>query len=224
MKIINQSYEILSDPDLRKQLKLIEVAGRTAYKSEDKITDDSAKEFALMITKRNHEAVLEHSFLSVKFITDRGVSHEIVRHRLCSFTQESTRYCNYSKDKFDNQLTFIRPVWIDEKVNGKWEGQYSPFKPNEEANFCWFMSILHSEQNYLHLIDTGWNPQQARSILPNSLKTEIVVSANFREWKHIFRLRAISKAAHPQMRDLMIPLYNYCKEQLPEIFDLGEAE
>jgi thymidylate synthase (FAD) len=209
MKIIDQSYEILSDPDLRKQLTLIELAGRTAYKSEDKITDYSAKEFALMINKKNHEAVLEHSFLSVKFITDRGVSHELVRHRLCSFTQESTRFCNYSKDKFDNQLTFIWPIWYNQE---------------ETASAIWLKSISQSEIDYLEMIKLGWNPQQARSVLPNSLKTEIVVSTNFREWKHIFQLRAISKAAHPQMRDLMIPLYNYCKEQLPEVFDLGEVE
>ena len=208
MKIINQYYEILSDLDLRKQLKLIELAGRTAYKSEDKITDDSAKEFALMINKRNHEAVLEHSFLSVKFITDRGVSHEIVRHRLCSFTQESTIYCDYYKDKFDKQLTFIKPIGMDDK----------------NRFIIWQTAMIQAEKYYLMMIDNKENPQQARSVLPNSLKTEIVVSANFREWKHIFRLRAISKAAHPQMRDLMIPLYNYCKEQLPEIFDLGEVE
>jgi len=209
MKIINQSYEILSDPDLRKQLKLIELSGRTAYKSEDKITDDSAKDFVKMINNRNHEAVLEHSFLSVKFITDRGVSHELVRHRLCSFTQESTRYCNYSKDKFDNGITFIWPIWYNQE---------------ETASAIWLKSISQSEIDYLKMLELGWNPQQARSVLPNSLKTEIVVSANFREWKHIFRLRAISKAAHPQMRDLMIPLYNYCREQLPEIFDLGAKE
>jgi thymidylate synthase (FAD) len=221
MKIINQSYEILSDPDLRKQLNLIELAGRTAYKSEDKITDDSAKEFAKMINTRNHEAVLEHSFLSVKFITDRGVSHEIVRHRLCSFTQESTRYCNYSKDKFDNQLTFISPVWFNNDCTDEKEISELSFTNVE----VWKKCMEYCENTYLSLIDNGlWNPQQARSVLPNSLKTEIVVTANFREWKHIFRLRAISKAAHPQMRDLMIPLYNYCKEQLPEIFDLGEVE
>jgi thymidylate synthase (FAD) len=221
MKIINQSYEILSDPDLRKQLKLIEVAGRTAYKSEDKITDDSAKEFVTMINNRNHEAVLEHSFLSVKFITDRGVSHEIVRHRLCSFTQESTRYCDYSKDKFDKQITYVRPIWIDPLViirntEEDWK--------STSTNYLWYQAMRESENFYFDLLNKGWNPQQARSVLPNSLKTEIVVSTNFREWKYIFRLRAISKAAHPQMRDLMIPLYNYCKEQLPEIFDMGEAE
>jgi thymidylate synthase (FAD) len=219
MKVINQSYEILSDPDLRKQLKLIELAGRTAYKSEDKITDDSAKEFASMITKRGHEAVLEHSFLSVKFITDRGVSHELVRHRLCSFTQESTRYCDYSKDKFDKQITFIRPVWFTfENIEmAEREGLLSP---------CgyWNEAMKIAEDLYMSCLEKGASPQQARAILPNSLKTEIVVSANFREWKHIFQLRAIGKGAHPQMRDLMIPLYNYCKEQLPEIFNLGEVE
>jgi len=209
VKIIEQDYEILSDPDLRKQLQLIELAGRTAYKSEDRITDNSAKEFASMITKRGHEAVLEHSFMSVKFITDRGVSHELVRHRLCSFTQESTRYCNYSKDKFDNQLTFIWPVWYEQE---------------ETASAIWLKSICQSEIDYLVMLEHGWNPQQARSILPNSLKTEIVVSCNFRELKHIFQLRAISKAAHPQMRNLMIPLYNYCRKELPEIFEMGDPE
>jgi len=221
MKIINQSYEILSDPDLRKQLKLIELSGRTAYKSEYKITDDSAKDFVKMINNRNHEAVLEHSFLSVKFTTDRGVSHELVRHRLCSFTQESTRYCNYSKDKFDKQITFIRPVWIDPLVisintEEDWK--------STSTNYLWYQAMRETENFYFDLLAKGWNPQQARSVLPNSLKTEIAVTANFREWKHIFQLRAISKAAHPQMRDLMIPLYNYCKKTIPEIFDMGKVE
>jgi thymidylate synthase (FAD) len=222
MKVINQSYEILSDPDLRNQLVLIERAGRIAYKSEDKITDNSAKEFVSMIAKREHEAVLEHSMMSVKFITDRGVSHEIVRHRLCSFTQESTRYCDYSKDKFNKQLTFIRPVWISEYFVNRDVNS----KPFEQLNInLWKKHMESSEELYLALIENGgWNAQQARSVLPNSLKTEIVVTANFREWRHIFKLRAVSKAAHPQMRDLMIPLYNYCKEQVPEIFDLGEIE
>ena len=206
MKIINQSYEILFFPE--NQINIIEKAGRTAYKSEDKITDDSAKQFVKMINDRNHEAVLEHSIMSVKFITDRGVSHEIVRHRLCSFTQESTRYCNYSKDKFDNQLTFIKPIGMEDK----------------NRFIIWQTAMIQAEKYYLLLIDNKESPQQARSVLPNSLKTKIVVTANFREWKHIFQLRAISKAAHPQMRDLMVPLYNYCKETIPEIFNMGEIE
>jgi thymidylate synthase (FAD) len=221
MKIIDQSYEILSDPDLRKQLKLIELAGRTAYKSEDKITDDSMKEFASMITKRGHEAVLEHSFLSVKFITDRGVSHELVRHRLCSFTQESTRYCDYSKDKFDKQITIIRPTWIDPLVVTR--NTEEDWK-SESTNYLWYQAMRESENFYFDLLAKGWNPQQARSVLPNSLKTEIVVTANFREWKHVFQLRAISKAAHPQIRNLMWPLYEYCRKELPEIFEMGDVE
>jgi len=206
MKTINQSYEILFFPE--NQISIIEKAGRTAYKSENKITDDSAKQFVKMLNDRNHEAVLEHSIMSVKFITDRGVSHEIVRHRLCSFTQESTRYCNYSKDKFDNQLTFIKPIGMEDK----------------NRFIIWQTAMIEAEKYYLMLIDNKESPQQARSVLPNSLKTEIVVTANFREWKHIFQLRAISKNAHPQMRDLMIPLYSYCKKTIPEIFDLGEVE
>lgn len=206
MKIIKQSYEILSLFNPIEQLKLIEKAGRTAYKSEEKITDESCKQFVKNICKNKHEAVLEHSFLSVKFITDRGVSHELVRHRLASFTQESTRYCNYSKDKFDNELTFIDPCFTSAITD------------------IWTNSMIFAEQDYLKMISFGATPQEARSILPNSLKTEIVVSANFREWKHIFQLRAIERAAHPQMRDLMIPLYEYCRKEIPEVFEMGDVE
>lgn len=206
MKVIKQSYEILSIFNPIEQLKLIEKAGRTAYKSEDKITDESCKQFVKNICKNKHEAVIEHSFMTVKFITDRGVSHELVRHRLASFTQESTRYCNYSKDKFDNELTFIKPIFKS-IVFGIWED-----------------SMIQSEIDYLSMISNGATPQEARSVLPNSLKTEIVVSANFREWKHIFQLRAIEKAAHPQMRDLMIPLYEHCRKEIPEIFEMGDVE
>lgn len=206
MKVIKQSYEILSIFNPSEQLKLIEKAGRTAYKSEDKITDDSSKQFAKTICKNKHEAVLEHSFMSVKFITDRGVSHELVRHRIASFTQESTRYCNYSKDKFNNELTFIEPIF------------------NTPVFTLWMTSMLQIELDYLDMIKFGATPQEARSILPNSLKTEIVVSANFREWKHIFQLRAIEKTAHPQMRDLIIPLYEYCRKEIPEVFEMGDVE
>jgi thymidylate synthase ThyX len=158
-----------------------------------------------------------------------GNSHELVRHRLCSFTQESTRYCNYFKDKFNNQLTFIRPVWINENVCGTFNhplivDNLIDNKIIDGPDFVWITSISQSELNYLELLKRGWSPQQARSVLPNSLKTEIVISTNFREWKHIFQLRAVSKAAHPQMRDLMIPLYNYCRKELPEIFNMGDPE
>jgi len=222
MKIINQYYEILFNPDCS---KLIEQVGRIAYKSEDKITLDSAPKFISMINSKNHGAVLEHSILSVKFITDRGVSHELVRHRLASFCQESTRYCNYSKDKFDGELTFIRPVWItDMGILGVWHNDI-PYpiylKTNDEL---WMKEMKTCENMYLDMLKNEWTPQQARAVLPNSLKTEIVVTANYREWQHIFNLRAISKAAHPQMRGLMIPLYEEMRTKLPHVFNLGNVE
>ena len=213
MRIVEQSHEVLYPLVLTNgwqyECKLIELAGRTAYKSEDKITDDSYKEFIRMIAKRGHEAVLEFGNMAVRFVTDRGITHELVRHRLCSFVQESTRYCNYSKDKFGNEVTFIRPSGFDS----------DPYRLE-----AWSRSCSDAEHRYFKLLEEGASPQQARSVLPNSLKTEIVVKANFREWRHIFKLRAISKAAHPDMRALMIPLYAECRRRCPEVFDIGEVE
>jgi thymidylate synthase (FAD) len=222
MKTVEQSFEILSplfddgssDDGLlmgfSHEAKLIEQAGRTAYKSEDKITLDSYDKFIRSIIKREHEAVIEFGSMMVKFVTDRGVSHEIVRHRMCSFLQESTRYCNYSTDKFGGGITVVRPSTWD-----NW---------TESMRLDWQDSIRVSETRYLNLLRIGSTPQQARAVLPNSLKTEIVVRANFREWRHIFKLRAISKAAHPDMRHLMIPLYEKCRALLPCVFDMGNAE
>jgi len=207
MKLIKPSFEILSKIDREEILKAIEIAGRTCYKSEDKITPDSSSKFVTMLVERGHLAMIEHQSISVKFICDRGVSHEIVRHRLCSFAQESTRYCNYSKDKFDNQLTFIIPEWFSSD---------NPTKISEQE-LIWYNAMKISENYYNELINQGWQPQQARSILPNSLKTEIVVTANLREWKEIFRQRCAS-VAHPQMRELMIPLQKELQIILPEIF------
>jgi thymidylate synthase (FAD) len=221
MKIIDQSCQILSNNYFDNDKKFIEMSGRVAYKSEDKISDDSADQFIKMIVLKGHEAVLEHSSMSVKFITDRGVSHELIRHRIASFTQESTRYCDYSKDKFNRQITYIRPVWVDSLVvsintEENWK--------STSTNYLWYQSMREAENFYFELLSKGWSPQQARSVLPNSLKTEIVVTANFREWRHIFKLRAISKAAHPQMRDLIIPLYRYCRHNCPSVFDMGDVE
>lgn len=195
--------------------QLIEMAGRTCYKSEDGITSDSARKFVAKIAKRGHFSVIEHAVMTVRFICDRGVTHELVRHRLCSFSQESTRYCNYSKQKFGGgQLTFIIPPWVDLEP-----GEYHELGPNplKEGDADWFRAMSYAEECYLRLIDLGWSPQQARSVLPNSLKTEIVTTANFREWEHIFQLRCAS-AAHPQMREMMIPLASECKEKWPSVF------
>lgn len=205
MKIINASYEILT-PITGNELKIIEQAGRTCYKSEDKITDESAKKFVRNLIKRGHEAMLEHSSLSVKFVCDRGVSHELVRHRLASFAQESTRYCNYSKNKFGNELTFIKPCFWDEGTD----------KYNN-----WVQAMDLAELGYLSAIDFGATPQEARSILPNSIKTEVVMTANYREWRHFFWLRAARKTgpAHPQMEELTVPLLYEIATKIPVIFD-----
>jgi len=207
MEIMGQTVE-------GESLRLIELAGRTCYKSENKITEDSYKSFTEMVLKRGHESVIEHSAMTVKFICDRGVTHELVRHRLCAFSQESTRYCNYK-----GGITFVIPPWVDLE-----EGDYSYYVIEGIYFFdgdilnTWADSMAKSEEDYISLIEDGWTPQQARSVLPNSTKTEIVVTANFREWRHIFRLRC-SKAAHPQMREIMLPLHKRCKELVPIIFD-----
>lgn len=205
MKIIKPYYEILSKVDGKELLKNIERAGRTCYKSEDKITDESAEKFIRMLVERGHESVLEHEKISVLFVCDRGVSHEIVRHRLASFSQESTRYCNYSTSKFLDGMTFILPCWIPEDDK------------NEEYR-AWLARMSYAESSYGTLMQKfQWTPQQARCILPNSLKTEIVVTANIREWRTIFKQRT-AKAAHPQMRELMCPLLDELKNIIPVVF------
>ncbi len=198
MEIIKPSYTIETSLDELKILRFIERSGRVAYKSEDKITKDSAEKFISNIISRGHESVLEHFSFSVRFICDRGVTHELVRHRLVAYTQESTRYCNYAK----KGVTFIEPLF--------WE-HGSP-----EYN-TWIVAMERAEHAYNALINSGCTPQQARSVLPNSLKTEIIATANIREWRHILRLRA-SKQAHPQMQELIRPLLFELSQRLPVLF------
>lgn len=201
MKIISAYAEILAaTPDLE---KIIELAGRTCYKSEDKITDDSAAQFVAKIRSINHESVLEHGSITVRFVVDRGVSHELVRHRLASFSQESTRYCNYSKDKFGNEIIVIYP-------NFGWDELDSKF-------IRWKEACVVAEARYFDMLDAGAKPQEARSVLPNSLKTEVVMTANPREWRHVFKLRC-AEAAHPQMREVMIPLRDEFARRWPALF------
>lgn len=203
MKIIAARYEILDKIDGMEVLKKIERVARTCYKSEDYIKEGSAERLVKSLIDRGHEAMLEHYSFSIKFICDRGVSHEIVRHRVASYAQESTRYCNYSKDKFGNELTFIKPWFWDE---------------DSEMFNDWKKVISYAEFKYLNLIKVGATPEQARSILPNSIKTELVTTANLREWRHFLKLRTV-QAAHPQMRELTIPLLKELKEKIPVIFD-----
>jgi thymidylate synthase (FAD) len=203
MRIIPPSHEIIAMPDGTGLVRTIELAGRTCYKSEDKITDDSAERFVKMIIKSGHESVIEHSSASVRFICDRGVTHELVRHRIAAFSQESTRYCNYSKDKFGDEITVIRPLFFE---------QESP------AYARWEQAMQEAETAYMELLEAGAKPEEARSVLPNSLKTEIVMTANLREWRHVFRLRC-ARRAHPQIREIMLPLLAEMHERIPAVFD-----
>lgn len=214
MKVIKPYYEILT-PITGDELKRIEIAGRTCYKSEDKITDDSAAKFVRGLIKGGHEAMLEHSQLSVRFIVDRGVSHELVRHRIASFAQESTRYCNYSKDKFDGGLTFIKPCFWSDALQ-------------ENGVFCkdkmydaWLSQMAYAEDSYMTLIELGAKPEEARTVLPNSLKTEVVMTANYREWRNFFKLRAarFTGPAHPQMEEIAVPLLCELNSKIPVVFE-----
>lgn len=304
MKLIRPSFEILEQKPraiaipadmkigprmVREELlssvyRQIEIAGRTCYKSEDKITDTSAKEFVERMVKSGHGAMLEHGTvylslnmtsrqqyfkycsnpysvanstgeaekgtwlgfvttnyrvlvennwlddlqyicepgkehekrITVKFVCDRGVSHEFVRHRVFSFAQESTRYCNYSKDKFGNELTFILPPWVDERQLGEQNSRElliqmgsldNPTYSQEDLNELYFLSgLASSEIQYFNLINNGWKPQQARAVLPNSLKTELIMTGTIEQWKGFFVLRD-APSAHPQARELAEPLH-----------------
>lgn len=208
MRIVEPSAEIISSLGGLEMLKHIELCGRVCYKSEDRITENSALTFVKNIIRRGHEAVLEHGSVTVRFIVDRGVSHEIVRHRLAAYCQESTRYCNYSKDGFGKEITVIRPCFLE------------PGSPNWES---WKDSCEVAESAYLDLLEFGCSPQQARSVLPNSLKTEVMMTANLREWRHFFKLRT-SPAAHPQMREVTIPLLRKFQLWIPVVFDDIEVE
>ena len=212
MNVIKAGYEILSDISVGgiKELQHIERIGRICYKSEDKITDDgeSAKKFVAGLIKRGHEAMLEHSSLSVLFHVDRGVTHELVRHRIMSFAQESTRYCNYSGDKFGNEITVVKP----------------PFWPDGDKiseYMDWEQQMRTAEETYFKLLEKGASPQEARSVLPNSTKSDIVLTGNYREWRHFFWLRAadITGPAHPQMHEVAQPLLDEVHSRIPIVFD-----
>ena len=207
MRIIKPSFEIMTPVDGQSIMAHLEQCGRVCYKSEGRIAEGSAEKFLANIVKRGHEAVLEHYSFTVKFIVDRGVSHEIVRHRLASYCQESTRYCNYSKDSFGNEITVIQPCFY-----WSW-AQYD----------SWRHACQAAEAVYFRLLADGVTPQEARDVLPNSLKTELVMTANLREWRHFLKLRC-SKAAHPQIREVANLLLAQLKDAIPVIFDDIQAE
>lgn len=208
MKIIAPTVELMHPINGAEILSRIEAAGRVCYKSESKITDGSAAAFVRRIIKSGHEAVLEHYHITLKFVCDRGVSHEIVRHRLASYCQESTRYCNYSKDGFGGEITVIEPLYLF---------------PGTDGYRIWKESCEAAERGYFSLLDYGCTPQEARAVLPNSLKTEVVMTANLREWRHFFRLRC-SPAAHPQMREVATQALALLSNRIPGVFDDVVAE
>ena len=205
MKIVRSAYKIETPIDGDAMLCRIEAAGRTCYKSEDKITPDSARKFVAMVIKRGHHSVIEHEAVSVRIICDRGISHEIVRHRIASYSQESTRYCNYGKAKFGEEITVIDP---------------HPLSVSQ--SLAWVSAMRSAESYYFEMIRAGAKPQMARSVLPNSLKTELVMTANLREWRHFFTLRT-ADAAHPQLREITRPMLAEFRDRIPGIFDdVGE--
>lgn len=242
MKIIKAGYSVIS-PDLddpiteRRVYWNLEHAGRTCYKSQEKPGSYEEKfqrsaDFVRMLRQNGHEAMLEHFSMSVIFTVDRGVSHELVRHRIASFAQESTRYCNYSQDKFSNEITVIEPVWFmdipkerKEEILGVLDGAYMDipmnFTDHERAYARWYDACRYSETEYFNLLELGCTPQEARAVLPNSLKTEIVVTANMREWRHILNLRAagITGKPHPQMLEVTVPLLEELRQKLPALFE-----
>ena len=203
MKIIKPSVEIIDELNGSEILKKIELCGRVCYKSEGKIKEGSAEKFVAAIIRNGHESVIEHVSFTVKFIVDRGISHEIVRHRLASYSQESTRYCNYSKGDFNGEITVIEPCFL---------------VPGTEGYDMWYRACQMAEQYYFSMLDWGCSPQEARAVLPNSLKTELVMTANIREWRHFLKLRT-SPAAHPQMREVAKLLLKELKTKIPVVFD-----
>jgi len=226
--------------------KFLEWVGRTCYKSEGKITDDSAEKFIGMLDRKGHKAMLEHCYASVKFVCDRGLSHELVRHRIASFAQESTRYCDYTKDKFGNEIAVIRPLGMSDETSVKFkDAEYFPATQDWLKNLLellqtgkypmaeqevqalhdssmtesqlWRLAMQWSDQSYHMLCNCGAPAQRARHVLPIGLKTEVWTSADLREWQHIFELRC-SKAAHPHIRSLMLEALDVFRRVVPVMF------
>jgi len=213
MLLVKPDWKFTKPVDGLALLKSIETAGRVCYKSEDKITDDSAPEFIRKIIKRGHEAVIEHESITAWIMCDRGVAHEIVRHRIASYCQESTRYCDYNK----GEVAFVIPPWFGALEEGVFDvKQLEEF--GDTPLQAWTQSMLNAEMYYKILREMGQSPQEARSVLPNSLKAEIVMTMNLREWRHFFKLRT-SAGAHPQMREIASQMLAGFKLEVPVIFD-----
>lgn len=204
MKLIKPKVEILDKINGDEVITKLAKIARVCYKSEDASTLEKDKRLVENLIKSGHEAMIEFFDVTVKFTCDKGTSHQIVRHRMASYAQESSRYCNYSKDKFGNELTFIIPSWVKEEYT--------------DADVEWAQAMMDAESHYFELLNKGWKPQQARMVLPMSIKTEINMKANLREWRHFFKLRC-DTAAHPDMRKLALDLLEQMHSLIPVVFD-----
>jgi len=214
MRVLKPSFTIVPHIPWDRAAKFVEMCGRTCYKSEDFITEDSAATFVRRIIDSGHHSVIEHVVFTVIFTVDRGITHELVRHRIASFSQESTRYCNYSKGKFDSQISAIdlkQGIELDAKTSKL------SLETKQRLLDLWMAAIEDAEKYYMAMIDLGASPQIARSVLPQSTKAEIAITANVREWRHILKERT-AKAAHPQMREVMIPLLLDLKRECDVFF------
>ena len=217
MRTLKPQHVIIGKDQIEghKILKHIEKIARTCYKSEDLINDESAEKMIKKLIKMNHLAMIEHASVSVLFTCDRGVTHEIVRHRVASYAQESTRYVNYSKDKFGNEIGYIDiagGIALDTKMKDL------PVETIDAIISEWHQACIDAEKHYMKMLELGATPQIARSVLNNSTKTDINVTMNLREWRHFFELRC-DTPAHPQMRELVIPLLKEMSEVIPIVFD-----
>lgn len=210
-QFINHSWQFEEEINPTKILNTIEKAARTCYKSEDKISDGSAERLIRATIKHGHCSVLEHEKITVRIITDRGVTHELVRHRIgVAYSQESSRYCCYSNDKFGNEVTFVIPVELTmDKLD---------VKDTLDKRLVWEDAMKNAEKSYMHLIELGAKPDLARGVLPTDVKTEIVVTMDIRAWRHFFELRC-DKAAHPNIRYIARDMLEAFKEKLPCLFD-----
>lgn len=217
MRTLKPQHVIIGKDQIEghKILKHIEKIARTCYKSEDLINDESAEKMIKKLIKMNHLAMIEHASVSVLFTCDRGVTHEIVRHRVASYAQESTRYVNYSKDKFGNEIGYIDiagGIALDTKMKD------TPVETIDAIISEWNQACIDAEKHYMKMLELGATPQIARSVLNNSTKSDINVTMNLREWRHFFELRC-DTPAHPQMRELVIPLLKEMSEVIPIVFD-----
>ena len=232
MKLIRESVSLLfngSPLDDKSEIEIgqfLEQCGRICYKSEEKISPESYKKFLSMIIASGHHSILEHINISAKIITNRGVTHELVRHRLGAYSQESTRYCNYSSNRFGNELTFIVPVWIsDEKIESLYKDLVLKYNfaaevsSDTDPDMVWFLSVMENENSYVKLLKYGYTPEKAREILPNSLATTIMVTYNLRQWIHVLNQR-LSPQCHPQMRQLMTLIKSEFLDKLPLFFSI----